>query len=165
MRKMAMVTAAILGLSLTPALAAMDAQEFVDKAYIGGMFETQSSRMALHLSRNPQVRDFARRMIADHGKANAELKALAESADLKIPATLDPKRQDDLEALKNAGGDFPGRYVSLQQQDHRATVALFERYLAEGGNPQLKGFAKQVLPTLKEHQAAIDAIAATKPAD
>lgn len=165
MRKMAMVTAAVLGLSLTPAFAAMDAQEFVDKAYIGGMFETQSSRMALHLSGNPQVRDFARRMIAEHGKANAELKTIAEGADLKLPTTLDPGRQENLDALKAAGDAFPGRYVALQQQDHRDTIALFERYAAEGGNPQLKSFARQVLPTLKQHQTAIDAIAASKPTD
>jgi putative membrane protein len=165
MRRMAMVTAAVLGLSLSPALAAMDAQEFVDKAYTGGMFETQTSRMALHLSGNAAVRDFARQMIADHTKANADLKAIAEAADLKLPVTLDPERQDSLEALKSAGDAFPGRYVAAQQKDHRAAIALFERYLAEGGNPQLKGFARQVLPTLKQHQAAIDAIAATNPAN
>jgi len=165
MRKMAMVTAAVLGLSLTPAFAAMDAQEFVDKAYIGGMFETQTSRMALHLSGNPQVRDFAHEMIADHGKANAELKTIAEGADLKLPTSLDPRHQDDLDALKSAGAAFPGRYVAMQQKDHRDTIALFERYAAEGTNPQLKGFARQVLPTLKQHQAEIDAIAATHPTD
>ncbi len=165
MRRMAMVTAAILGLSLSPALAAMDAQEFVDKAYIGGMFETQTSRMALHLAGDTAVRDFARRMIADHGKANTDLKALAEAANLKLPASLDPARQDALDSLKSSGDAFTGRYVAAQQKDHRETVALFERYLAEGGNAELKGFARQVLPTLKQHQAAIDAIAAAKPAN
>ena len=163
MRRMAMVTAAVLGLSLSPALAAMDAQEFVDKAYIGGMFETQTSRMALHLSADSEVRDFAHRMIAEHGKANAELKTLAEGAGLNLPTTLDPQHQEDLEALKSAGDTFPGRYVALQQHDHGAMVQLFQHYAAEGDNPQLKGFARQLLPTLKQHQSDIDAIADKKP--
>lgn len=165
MRRMAMVTAAFLGLSLSPAFAAMDAQEFVDKAYIGGMFETQTSRMALHLSADPAVRDFAVRMISEHGKANADLRAIAEGAGLKLPAALDPQHQEDLEALKGAGDAFPGRYVLLQQKDHAAQVQLFQAYASEGGNPQLKGFARQLLPTLKQHKADVDALVAAKPAN
>lgn len=163
MRRMAMVTATFLGLSLSPAFAAMDAQEFVDKAYIGGMFETQTSRMALHLSANPAVRDFAVRMISEHGKANTDLRAIAEGAGLKLPAALDPPHQENLETLKSAGDSFPGRYVTMQQKDHAALVQLFQSYAADGGNPQLKGFARQILPTLQQHKAEIDAIAATNP--
>ena len=51
--------------------------EFVDKAAIAGKAEVQASQLALRQAQSPDVRAFAQRMVADHGKANARLNEIA----------------------------------------------------------------------------------------
>ena len=41
---------------------------------------------------------------------------------------------------------------------HRETVQLFEKYVLTGKDPDVKSFAQQTLPVLKEHLTAIKAI-------
>src|SRR4051812_37610376 len=48
---------------MSPALAEDSAQTFVDKAAVGGMFEVESSRIALKTSDNADVKQFADMMI------------------------------------------------------------------------------------------------------
>ncbi|HEY0724783.1 MAG TPA: DUF4142 domain-containing protein [Pyrinomonadaceae bacterium] len=56
---------------------------------------------------------------------------------------------DDLKA-KN-GTDFDQSYDQVQLKAHRDAVALFEAYAKGGDNAELKGWAGQTLPHLKEH--------------
>ncbi|TIW58488.1 MAG: DUF4142 domain-containing protein, partial [Mesorhizobium sp.] len=69
-----------------PAFAADDAQTFVNKAAIGGMFEVDSSKIAQDNAKDQQIKDFAKRMITDHGAANAKLQKIAGEQKLQVPA-------------------------------------------------------------------------------
>ncbi|MDW6023589.1 DUF4142 domain-containing protein [Mesorhizobium sp. BAC0120] len=62
---------------------------FVNKAAIGGMFEVQSSELALKKSKDADVRQFAEMMVTDHTKANNTLKSVAKQEHLKLPTELD----------------------------------------------------------------------------
>src|SRR5215210_6116902 len=124
--------------------------EFVTKAASSSLFEIQSSQSALQQSQNNQVRDFAQRMIQDHIKASDQLKAAAQGQ--TVPTTPDAEHAQMLQQLNGAsGGDFDRRYVQLQLTGHQEAVALFDQYAQNGDNPQLKQFAQQALPDLREH--------------
>ena len=69
---------------MSPALAEDSAQTFVDKATVGGIFEVELSQLALKMSDDADVKHFADMMVNDHGKANAELKSLAEQEGLTL---------------------------------------------------------------------------------
>src|SRR5215208_5864126 len=126
------------------------AAEFVTKAASSSLFEIQSSQSALQKSQNNQVRDFAQKMIDDHTKASDQLKAAAQGQN--VPTTPDPEHAQMLQQLNGAnGGDFDRRYVQLQLTGHQEAVTLFDRYAQNGDNPQLKQFAQQTLPDLREH--------------
>lgn len=60
---------------------------------------------------------------------------------------------------KESGTDFDRRYVESQIKDHGQTVKEFEKYIAKAGDADLKRFAEKTLPTLKEHQRQIHALA------
>src|SRR5215212_6606090 len=129
---------------------APSAAEFVTKAASSSLFEIQSSQMALQQSQNTQVRDFAQKMIQDHTKASDQLKAAAQGQ--TVPTTPDAEHAQMLQQLNGANGvDFDRRYVQLQLTGHQEAVALFDRYAQNGDNPQLKQFAQQTLPDLREH--------------
>ncbi|MET3823396.1 putative membrane protein [Burkholderia sp. PvR073] len=125
--------------------------EFIDKAAMAGKAEVQASQLALKQARSPDVRAFAKRMVADHGNANAKLTEIAARKGMKpqVEQITDP----DVEALRGKSGhDFDTAYVAAAGPDaHRKAVALFEGEARDGKDPQLRAFAQSTLPTLKHH--------------
>ena len=144
-----------------PAFAADSAQDFVDKAAAGGMFEVDSSKIAEDKAQDQSVKDFAQKMIDDHGAANAKLETIASEQKLTVPKELDTKHKSDLDALQNTKDPVDGPYVEMQRDAHSEAVKLFESYAKDGDNAQLKMFAQETVPTLKMHQEMIEKIAST----
>jgi putative membrane protein len=144
-----------------PAFAADKAQDFVDKAAAGGMFEVQSSQLAESKLQGKSVKDFAHKMIQDHGAANAKLEKIAGEQKLAVPPETDAKHKRDLDALQTANDPVDKSYVQMQRDAHADAVKLFESYAADGDNAQLKTFAQDTVPTLKMHQEMIERIATT----
>jgi putative membrane protein len=142
-------------LSTAPALAQnnhadSNTQDFVRNAAIGGMFEIQSSQLALNKSQDRDVRDFAQKMITDHRQADEKLKSLAKNE--TIPTSLDSAHEQMLQHLRGENGsNFVEAFKQDQVTAHREAVNLFQNYANNGSDPQLKQFAQQTLPTLQNH--------------
>jgi putative membrane protein len=127
-------------------------KSFVMKAAMGGMTEVELSQLALTQATNEDVKRFAQRMVDDHGKANQELKQLAESKGMQVPAMLDgdhKKTKDKMSKL--SGAAFDREYMSMMMKDHQKAVELFEGQSKNGKDPELKSWADKTLPTLREH--------------
>jgi putative membrane protein len=140
----------------TTAFAAEKAQDFVDKAAVGGMFEVESSELALRTSKDPDVKKFADMMISDHGKANMELETVAKEQGLTVPAKLDEEHAAKLKQLRQVGARLDAPYIQAQLEGHQATVKMFEDYASNGDNDALQQFAVATLPTLRTHLDSID---------
>jgi putative membrane protein len=126
---------------------------FFKNATASGLAEVQASQLALKQASSAKVKSFAQRMVADHTKADDELKSL-KMGDKGYPIAHDPlpeseKRIDALSRLH--GADFDREYAKLMVADHEKAVAIFEVEIEKGSNDQLKAFAKKTLPTLKDH--------------
>jgi putative membrane protein len=152
----ASATAAVALAFAYPAFAADTAQDFVSKAAVGGMFEVDSSKVALDKSEDQSVKDFAQKMIDDHSAANAKLETIAGEQKLEVPPALDAEHKADLDALNAAAAPVDDTYVKLQRDAHAEAVALFESYSQDGDNAALKAFASETLPTLKMHQQMVE---------
>ncbi len=50
-----------------------------------------------------------------------------------------------------SGTEFDRMYVRDMLTDHESDVAAFEKEANSGSNPDLKTFASDTLPTLREH--------------
>jgi putative membrane protein len=136
-----------------PASATTSTADFVQNAAIAGLFEIESSRLALrkHIAAD---RQFAERMIHDHTRIGAQLKRLVRHGhvNVTIPAKLDADHQKMLDQLKGESGDqFAKDYAQMQQQGHEQAVSLFQNYSQSGDNPALKQWAGKTLPTLQMH--------------
>jgi putative membrane protein len=126
-------------------------QDFVTEAAMGGMFEVESSKLAVQKSEGP-VKGFATQMVADHTKASAELTTEAKAENLSVPTALDASNQDKVDKLqKLTGADFSKQYMDYQVSAHKDAVSLFERYGKGGDNAKLKALAVTTLPTLQHH--------------
>jgi len=125
---------------------------FVDQASIGGMAEVELGKLVERKSQNTAVKDFARRMIQDHTKANNQLVSLAKQADTPLGSSLDDEHQGVRATLEKLDGhQFDLAYIDGQVQDHQKTAQLLEWEIGSGQDMSLKRFASETLPTVLHH--------------
>jgi putative membrane protein len=132
-------------------LSAQD-RKFMTEAAQGGMMEVQAGQMASEKAQSAAVKEFGRRMVQDHGKANAQLEQTAGSLGLTLPKELSADHRQHMDKLSRlTGAAFDAEYMKHMVHDHQKDVAAFEKQAEGGGNPALRSFAQQTLPTLREH--------------
>lgn len=153
---------ALLVLAFGTAHAQETNQEFVKKAAVSNKFEIGSSELAVERAQSEAVRSFAEHMIEDHKKAGNKLHdAVKESGtQVSVPEGLDRKHADMMKELGEVSDEeFDRKYVEMQAQAHEDAVRLFESF-AENGSDEgaLRKFARNTLPTLREHKQAIEEI-------
>jgi len=157
------VFTAIVGLALaaTPAFAKsakkptvrpMSDQTFVTKAAAGGLAEVDLGKLAQEKGASQQVKSFGKRMVDDHSRANDELKALAKSKNITLPADLDTHDRAEHDRLaKLSGAAFDRAYMRAMLTDHREDVNEFRHESTTGKDTDIKAFASKTLPTLEDH--------------
>ena len=92
-------------------------------------------------------------MVSDHSKANAELKKLAATKGITLPAEMNAEQKAERDKLaKLSGPEFDREYMALMVEDHDKDVAAFQEEAKDGSDPEIKSFAAKTLPTLQEHQ-------------
>src|SRR5262245_36588594 len=64
---------------------------FVTDVAKDGMAEVELGQLAEQKASSDQVKQFAQRMVADHSKANDELKTLAQNKNITLPTAIDAK--------------------------------------------------------------------------
>ena len=134
------------------AIASPADQAFVTAAAQGGMAEVADATLALTNSTDPTVLAFAKKMIADHSKANKKLAAIAKGDDYTLPSNLDSDNTQEKGALqKLKGKTFDTLYIKGQEQGHEKMEQVMRSEIATGKNPALVAFAKATLPTVEEH--------------
>jgi putative membrane protein len=138
-------------------------RDFVMDAAIGGMMEVELGRIATQQGMSDSVKQFGQRMVDDHSKANAELTSLAASKGITLPTTLDEKHRAQVNKFSSmSGAEFDRAYTKLMVSDHNKDVSEFEKESSRGTDPQVKAFATQTLPTLKEHLQMAKALEGTQ---
>jgi putative membrane protein len=126
--------------------------KFVMDAAKGGMAEVELGKLAQDKASNDQVKNFGKRMVDDHSKANDELQTLAKNKNITLPTDLDPKDKALKDRLsKLSGPAFDHAYMSAMLQDHKKDVSEFKAESTSGHDPDVKAFASKTLPTLEDH--------------
>jgi len=131
--------------------------KFMKEAAMGGMLEVELGRWAMQNADSEQVKQFGKQMVDDHGKANEELKSLAQSEGVKLPSQLDPKHTKELQRLQRlSGADFDREYMKMMLEDHHKDIKAFNDEGQKGYDPEIKGFALRTLPTLRAHLTIVE---------
>lgn len=135
--------------------------DFAVAAANGGMAEVALGKLAQTKTTNAKVKEFADMMVADHGKANDELMALAKSKNITLPGTISNDKQKEMDELnKKNSAEFDKAYVDAMVEGHKKTISLFEDESKNGKDPDLKAFVDKTLPTIKMHLQHIESIKA-----
>jgi putative membrane protein len=144
------------------------APAFLAQAASGDQFEIQSSQLALQMSQNAAVRNFANMLIADHTRLSQAMAAAAMSARLNPPApVLLAPQQAALDQLRTAapGMAFDVAFQQAQIQAHQGALTLMQNYATSGDVPALRAAASSAIPTIQMHlqQAQMLQIVSTVP--
>lgn len=127
-------------------------QHFVTEAAKGGIAEVSLGQLAEQKASSDEVKNFAKRMVTDHSKANDELKSIAQNKNITLPTQPDPKEKAAQERLSKLSGDsFDRAYMQHMLQDHRKDVNEFRMESKSGRDSDVKAWAAKTLPTLEEH--------------
>jgi putative membrane protein len=137
--------------------------DWAAKVANANMTEIELSKVAQDKATSQRLKDFASMMVTDHTKAGDQLKQMAATKNITLPANLDDKSQKKLDNLnKKSGKDFDKAYIDDMLGDHKDAVDAFQKGSNDLQDADLKNFAMQTLPTIQMHQDSIKAIAGKK---
>lgn len=123
---------------------------FLAEAGAGGLAELEAGKLAQKRAYYPELRRFCEQIVQEHGRANDELKSLAEGKGILVPATPMPQQQRDLQQLAAcSGSDFDRACMRLMLVERRKTIDLFDKQAQVGSDPDVKAFVVRMLPVLK----------------
>ena len=135
------------------------APAFLAHAASADQFEIQSGQLALQMSANNAVRNYANMLIADHARMSQALAAAATAAGLTPPApALLPGHQSQLDQLRTTGPNFDAAYRGVQIGNHQQALLLMQNYAAGGDVPVLRNAAQQAIPIIQAHLAQAQAL-------
>ena len=102
--------------------------------------EVAMGKVAEEKGQSDDVKSFGKRMVADHGKANEELKKIAAQKNVKLPA----KEQTTSWSSDKA-------YMDMMVKDHEKDLAEFKEEANSGNDPDVKKFAEDTAKVVQEH--------------
>lgn len=128
-------------------------RDFMRQAAQNGLAEVQASKLAQEKATQPDIKSFAGKMVAEHTKANEELKALAAKKGVSLPTDPSLAQRARLKMLEGADGEkFDQRYAeNFGVEAHEDTIKLFRKASTEAKDADVKAFAQKTLPNLQEH--------------
>lgn len=109
-------------------------------------------------SSDPRVRDYAGRVSTDHQIANQQLIPLANSKGVdttNVPSQPRPETTGNIHGKPYAPASGnpmnPVAYFKKEIALHRQAIALYEKEVSSGRDPQVRAYAQKQLPVLKKH--------------
>ncbi|HEY0566322.1 MAG TPA: DUF4142 domain-containing protein [Terriglobales bacterium] len=126
--------------------------KFVMKAAQGGMAEVELGNLAQSNGQSDAVKQFGKRMVDDHTKANDDLKQVAQQKNITLPTSPSAKDQATKARLsKLQGAAFDKAYMKDMVMDHTKDVNEFKQEANSGKDADVKAFASKYSPILQEH--------------
>jgi putative membrane protein len=114
--------------------------------------EINLGRLAQERATAPHVKELGSMMVQDHTKTLSEIQALAQSKSVTIPSTLENDDIDGYDKIEDkTGNDFDKEYTDLMVKHHKDAIDKFEKIANDGEDSEIKAWATQKLPTLRNH--------------
>jgi len=158
-------TRSVVGIDLPSARAEVDRQRAMDATFMTraqrrALEEIELSRIVADRSSNDGVRAFARDVVDERAKAAHELRLLAESQGIDLPAAPDAAGKAVIDRVSRVSSPELDRvYVERALRNQDVDVADFDAQTRLGQEVELQAWVGNTLPLLKDEQARIHALA------
>ncbi|WP_307544035.1 DUF4142 domain-containing protein [Streptomyces sp. V3I8] len=147
---------ALSGISAPYAFAAeVGAQDemFTLQAHQGNLTEIAAGHDAGKNATTECVRHIGSALVRDHSKLDADLKTLAGKLQVTLPGSPSAQQKKELAAVRaKAGGPaYDAAWLTAQDTAHRRTLALIDKELMSGKNPEVEAAARAARPVVAMH--------------
>ena len=118
--------------------------------------QIEGARVVLKTTKSADMTDFAQRIVRDHTEALDRLRRIAAQSGLDLPPAVTGRHADLVTKLTGvAPAERDDAFIRRFGIDaHKELIALTERHVKDGRDPELKRYAGEALETLREHMTA-----------
>jgi len=155
------------GTAIAQSPADLNDLEIAHAAYTADNIDIRYAHLALAISQNPTVRDFANTMIRDHEAVNAQALALlaklkAQPMDNFLSQTLQRDAEELIDELSRLrGADFDRRYAENELGYHKAVNDLVANaFIPNIENKEVKALFEAAIKIFQAHQIQAAAMVA-----
>ena len=135
-------------------------KKFIEEAAEGGMAEVEMGRLGQEKAQNADLKQFAQKLVQDHEQANQQLMQIAHQKGVDVQKEISKKDQKTIDHLRGlSGAEFDKMYVEHMVKDHKKDIKEFEKAANKGEDTDVKSFAQQTLPKLREHLQTAESLA------
>jgi putative membrane protein len=121
-------------------------RRFVQLALQDGLHEVHMGQMAMQHGQSDQVKQLGRRIMEDHTKANRELEAIVSRKGITAGTRPRPHKMSRRD-MQN----FDQAWLAMMINDHQKSIGAFQQQAQQGGDRDLRNFAKKTVPVLQRH--------------
>jgi putative membrane protein len=140
-------------------LAEHSAKGFIKEAYRDNQMEIDMAGVGLSKAQNADLKAFCQQLQQDHTKANQELQPIAQKYGVTENASMREHEVNKFEK-ETAGADFDKKFATEMIKDHQKAIKKFERASSKLQEADVKQYAENMLPKLREHLQKAETIAA-----
>lgn len=125
---------------------------FIQTANQANLTEIQAGQIAQQKGQSQEIKDYGKELVKDHQASNEKLQQLAKDKGIECTNKLDMRHQMKIDRLTAySGEEFDKRFLEDQTKAHKQDVALFEQVAAKCPDKDVKEFAQNTLPALRQH--------------
>lgn len=133
---------------------------FLFEAYRSGLAEIELSHLALLKSSNTEIRDYAKRMIADQTQANTKIAQFGMEQNIALPHLPAAEHKFAFAELAQLSGPaFDNKYMEITLKNHEKDMNTFQRQSTEEPNRTIREFISDTLPVMQSHLTSAQEIA------
>lgn len=128
---------------------------FLAEAAASGLAEVEASRFVAGKTTDTGLQGYTQQMEREHMSTNDELKRIAGDKGISLQNAVEGELKTRLDRLKELSGTTLDQ-AFLQEfgiDAHNKAIRLFENQAREGQDAEIRAFAAQTLPKLREHLA------------
>ena len=162
-RWMFLVCVSVLGMAMTAQAANAQAgdqdKQFLQKASQGDANEIKLSQLAERKASIPDVRAFAKTMVAQHTQLEKSMRPYSDQWGLTPAAGLDADHQKEYDKLsKLSGKAFDKEYIDAMDKDHHEAEDLFTNEIESTSDPDFKKAVMDGKSTVVAHTNMADSL-------
>ena len=133
--------------------------EFLVRAANSTMTELAMLRNAGQVGSIQHIKNFASMLAKDHEALQQEIKSIATSKNIVLPAAIAADDQKDVNDLaEKTGKNFDKEFINEMIDRHKNGIKAYEDAAKDAGDADIKAFANNTLSKLRMHLDSAQAI-------
>jgi putative membrane protein len=126
--------------------------DYVVQAAAGNLAEIELAKTAQTKSADAEIKKMSGELIAAHTALLGEVKALAASKNISVPAAADEECVNKVKDLNETKAeDFNKKWLDVMIDKHEKTIDKYESIQSKTDDAELKSWVTATIPKVKEH--------------